>query len=246
MSALSRRPWAWAFAASCTVHMLALGLFAVVGSTGDRPARDGQPPAARQRPAPTPVALVGDRMKGSEPSTQPAQGVPGQPALVRGHGSTRLVKRHLAAESKEASPAREPQPVAPSSLPGPTNTDESPGGTFGGDTDLRGPAAGGNSAKQGGAAGEGAAKSIGKLHQRLAAAARHCYPPTARRMRLRGEVGLHFCLGEDGSASTKILRGSTGFVLLDRAALDCVLARALPAAGLPGCYDVQIRFSDDE
>jgi len=86
---------------------------------------------------------------------------------------------------------------------------------------------------------------ITELHQRLASSARRCYPPTARRLRLHGEVGLHFCLNSDGFAQSQALRGSTGSALLDRASVECVLAGALPAPEMVGCYDVQVRFSDE-
>src|SRR5262249_51913079 len=76
---------------------------------------------------------------------------------------------------------------------------------------------------------------LAELHQRLASSAQRCYPPAARRLRLRGEVGLYFCLGADGLAQSQALRGSTGSALLDRAALECVLAGALPAPGIGGC-----------
>ncbi len=85
---------------------------------------------------------------------------------------------------------------------------------------------------------------IAQLHQRLANSARHCYPYAARRLRLRGEVALHFCLDSQGVAEAAALRGTTGSALLDRAALQCVLAGALPAPGIPGCYDIPILFSE--
>ena len=96
------------------------------------------------------------------------------------------------------------------------------------------------------AAGSGASNLVAELHRRLAESARHCYPSTARRLRLRGEVGLHFCLSEHGRASVASLRGSTGSALLDAAARECVLDGALPAPGIAGCYDVPIKFSDRE
>ncbi len=85
-----------------------------------------------------------------------------------------------------------------------------------------------------------------ELHQRLASAARRCYPGTAHRLRQRGTVQLHFCLSPQGTASTSTLEGTTGSGLLDRAALECVLPGALPAPGMPGCYDVAIRFDDED
>jgi len=95
------------------------------------------------------------------------------------------------------------------------------------------------------ASGE-ASDRVAELHRRLAESAQRCYPSTARRLRLRGEVGLHFCLSEQGRVSVASLRGSTGSALLDAAARECVLAGALPAPGIAGCYDVPVKFSDRE
>jgi TonB family protein len=92
----------------------------------------------------------------------------------------------------------------------------------------------------------GMSDRLAELHRRLADSARRCYPGTARRLRLRGEVGLHFCLSEEGRADAATLHGSTGSALLDLAARECVLAGALPARGITGCYDVPIKFSDGE
>lgn len=91
--------------------------------------------------------------------------------------------------------------------------------------------------------GSGALDRLAELHQRLADSAQRCYPNAARRLRLQGEVALHFCLSEQGRASAATLRGSTGSALLDRAARECVLAGALPARGMLGCYDLPIKFS---
>ncbi len=121
---------------------------------------------------------------------------------------------------------------------------------------LDGPAgsAGPSAAAVSPAGGQGIVGQVGsastgvldELHRRLASSARRCYPVAARRLRLRGEVGLHFCLTGDGREAGTALRGTTGFPLLDRAARECVLAGALPAPGISGCYDVAIKFDEGQ
>jgi len=81
------------------------------------------------------------------------------------------------------------------------------------------------------------------LHQRLAAAAKACYPRAARAFRLRGAAPLRFCLDGKGSAGPVSLLGTTGSPLLDRAAKDCVVPGALPLPGT-GCYTVTVEFTD--
>jgi TonB family protein len=87
---------------------------------------------------------------------------------------------------------------------------------------------------------------LDEFHRRLASSAKRCYPIAAQRLRLRGEVGLHFCLTGDGREAEAALHGTTGSPILDRAARQCVLAGALPAPGIPGCYDVPIKFDESE
>jgi TonB family protein len=83
---------------------------------------------------------------------------------------------------------------------------------------------------------------LGELHRRLAEAAARCYPTAAQRFRLTGEVPLHFCLDAAGVATALSLEGSTGSALLDRSALECVVAGAQPLSGFEGCFLVPVRF----
>jgi TonB family protein len=82
------------------------------------------------------------------------------------------------------------------------------------------------------------------LHARLSASAEKCYPTAAKRFRQRGTVQLSFCADIRGQATHTVVKTSSGFELLDRAALDCVVANASPfpteAAG--HCFALPVRF----
>jgi periplasmic protein TonB len=97
-----------------------------------------------------------------------------------------------------------------------------------------------------GAAGAGDARGggslLGELHRRLAEAAVRCYPGPALRLRLQGVVPVRFCLDSRGAASALSLVGTSGSELLDRSALECVVPGAEPLSGLPGCFEVPVRF----
>ncbi len=101
---------------------------------------------------------------------------------------------------------------------------------------------GGGRATGGASGGEGSPPAVTALHQRLAAAALRCYPDAARRFRARGEVVLSFCLDPAGNPREVARVASSGSVLLDRAATDCVLPGALPVPGAAGCYRVPVVF----
>jgi TonB family protein len=88
----------------------------------------------------------------------------------------------------------------------------------------------------------GGGSRLAELHRRLAEAAARCYPSSARRFRLTGEVPLHFCLDASGVATALSLEGSTGSALLDRSALECVVQGAQPLSGFEGCFLVPVRF----
>ena len=171
---------------------------------------------------------------------------PGPPARAE-RSRTRAFPR------PRASPlAAESELDAPGSAPA---ADESNGGP----ADVAAPAAGERGAEQGGVTqGVPGASSVGSgqaggaagspgllaLSERLAEAARACYPPAARRLRLVGSVELLFCAEPDGSASRVALGGTTGSVLLDRAAEGCLLARAAPLPVREGCFRLPVRFGE--
>jgi TonB family protein len=147
----------------------------------------------------------------------------------------------------------------PATAAGPVDTEASvPASALAADTlmatpvlaSLEGPTAGGGvavgaasagllGARKGGALG---GSRLGELHRRLAEAAVRCYPAAARRFRLTGEVPLHFCLDAGGTATALSLEGSTGWPLLDRSALECVVPGAQPLSGFEGCFLVPVRF----
>jgi TonB family protein len=246
--------WPAAFIASLATHLAVLSLAALSVHSSDganhRPHIDQ--PKLRSG-SPLAVALVPGRE-----ATEQAQ--PGQFAVQavrrigRGRGRAHTAVPGFTPPAANDEPGREPAVPSRSNLSlGDTSfieeTSEEPGP--GGKNDSlsgSGEISSGQSATgEQGASGRVATtpERITELHQRLATSARRCYPPTARRLRLHGEVGLHFCLNSDGFAQSQALRGSTGSALLDRASLECVLAGALPAPGMVGCYDVQVRFSDE-
>lgn len=102
-----------------------------------------------------------------------------------------------------------------------------------------------NAAAIGSAGGRDDAAWLADLHRRLNAAAQKCYPPRARRLRLRGEMSVLFALNEQGEASRVQLARSSGSAILDEAATECVLRGALPAPGRPGEYGpVTIKFAE--
>ncbi len=83
------------------------------------------------------------------------------------------------------------------------------------------------------------------LFRALSRAARHCYPASAQRFRITGQVTVSFCVNAVGAAKEIVLEGTTGSGVLDRAARDCVVARASPLPVTSGCYRVPVRFDAD-
>lgn len=147
----------------------------------------------------------------------------------------------------KASPAAAPQvAVAPPTSP---PRDEGLGATSAAPPTVpSAPEAGGVRTAPGGGGGDGEAGGAGQvaalaeLHRQLAAAARACYPPAARRFRLQGRVGLSFCV--ERSLPTQVaLVGTTGQAALDDAARGCVLKGAGPLAVDEGCYVVPVEFT---
>ncbi|MCI0573238.1 MAG: energy transducer TonB [Myxococcaceae bacterium] len=92
--------------------------------------------------------------------------------------------------------------------------------------------------------GEGKGEGVvpAALIARLEEAARRCYPPAARRFRLRGEATVRFCATPEGTAAQVALVRATGAPLLDSAAVGCVVPGAEPLPVTQGCYRVPVRF----
>ncbi|MFT3711038.1 MAG: TonB family protein [Archangium sp.] len=108
-------------------------------------------------------------------------------------------------------------------------------------------AEGDGSAGQGGAAPAPAAPTPdfdALVHGRLVNAAAQCYPAAARRFKQQGTVELSFCADASGALNQGSVKKSSGSELLDRAATECVLARASPfPSGAEGrCYSLPVRF----
>lgn len=83
---------------------------------------------------------------------------------------------------------------------------------------------------------------LAAIHARLAAAAIDCYPASARRFGLSGTVPVRFCVSGSGAIWGVELRGTSGHSSLDRAATDCVIARAAPMPIASSCFDVPVAF----
>ncbi len=241
------RHWAAALIGSTIVHagLLWMAMVALPGKTSVKAAT-----AALQREVrlvdrtSIPVRLIGASPRGQllQPET------PSRPIEARGsaHPRRKVVSAPItppAANGEDAVPSKgDPANVSrgdPSTL-----SDGEPSGNAKATQGIGGSASG-EDATGLHAMGSLTSHRLSELHQRLASAARRCYPGTAHRLRQRGTVQLHFCLSPQGTASTSTLEGTTGSTLLDRAALECVLPGALPAPGMPGCYDVAIRFDDE-
>jgi protein TonB len=98
----------------------------------------------------------------------------------------------------------------------------------------------------GGGEGEGDGKVDfdALVHARLVSAAAQCYPAAARRFKQQGTVELSFCADASGALNQGAVKKSSGSELLDRAATECVLARASPfPSGAEGrCYSLPVRF----
>jgi protein TonB len=82
------------------------------------------------------------------------------------------------------------------------------------------------------------------VHARLRAAARRCYPPAARRFRLRGSAQVRLCAGPGGQVAQVDVVRSSGHRLLDVAARSCVVPAARPMPVEQGCYPLEVRFDE--
>lgn len=241
-----RRRWAVALIGSTAVH---IGLLwaAMSALPSKKAVRAATAEAHREvrllDQSAIPVRLVGPSLRGQ--LSQP--GVASKPTGVR--GSTH--RRRRALSTPRIASASDPDGVALNTgEPAKVSVDNAASSSDAEPSDDAevsqgvGGSAPGEDATGLSATGSLTGQRLSELHQRLASAARRCYPSTANRLRQRGTVQLHFCLTPQGSASISQLEGTTGSALLDRAALECVLPRALPAPDMDGCYDVAIRFDD--
>ena len=176
--------------------------------------------APRPGPASMRVTLLGGRVAAPPSTTDPRP----PPA----HAKSRLPG--VAPESPSEGAHR--GTPAPSPPPGPGE----PGG--------RAAAASPGGVAPGGALPPAPDPLLATLQARIAAAARTCYPASAARFRLRGQVPLSFCLGPTGAPEKLLLQGTTGSPLLDAAARDCVVPSAAPLPPRPGCYTVLVEFRE--
>lgn len=151
---------------------------------------------------------------------------------------------------------RAPRPIvaAEGSAPAPASSEgaassASEGSSPGASGVVSGPSSGSSApGLSPGTGGDGAAshsaQQVVLLHERLAAAARGCYPPAARRFRIAGEARLAFCLDDAGRAVSSALKSSSGHAMLDESTISCVLPAALPVPGAAGCYELPVRFGE--
>ncbi|MCA2981180.1 MAG: hypothetical protein INH41_06100 [Myxococcaceae bacterium] len=99
----------------------------------------------------------------------------------------------------------------------------------------------------GGAVTEGAEVDLEALtrrvHARLSAVARDCYPAAARRFRQAGRVALAFCVDVRAEAE-RVEVSASGSDLLAEAARDCVVRRAapFPSEAARRCFRVAVDF----
>ncbi|MBI3181316.1 MAG: TonB family protein [Myxococcales bacterium] len=252
-----------AFGLSLAVHALALGAFALAVRRPAEPA-----PGAQAPPSHTRVRLwsgspsASGPLASAAPATAPPRAGPRRKASpLSGH---RAVPEPRAAEP---SPQAAALPAAPGGDRPPVQSEvaeaEPVGSESQGSSESSGAAEdGAGSEGQGvgegdgqglsgsgvggpGGAGQGEAEGpdLEALHRRLAASAKRCYPPAARRFRLKGEVKLTFCIDASGGLSSVELQGTTGSPLLDRAAQACVVQGALPLK-MSGCRPVLVRFAE--
>jgi TonB family protein len=208
--------WGWAVGGSLVIHGLLFGF-----------AWRARPRAAIEV-APVRAPLAVQLWEPSPPATSPGTTAAEGRARSRRGGS------------REEHPAIAAEPTALSvETPGPS-TEPVPRGAEG--LGPNGGVEGGNEAGSSVAASGPSVPDLTALHQRLAEAAQSCYPAAARRLRLSGQLELAFCASADGRASNPSLGSSSGSELLDRAALDCLLARATPLPVRSGCFRVPVRF----
>jgi TonB family protein len=221
------KPASWLGAALVLSAGMHLGLYALMRGHRAAPADLAAAAVKVEVWAPLPPVLRPAPSK--EASLTPHPGPPARAERSRTRASARPLVPAPAAEAGLEAPASE----------GPQDADDRPSG------DAAAPASRAGGTGEGAEGSEGAGSpGLLALSQRLAEAARACYPPAARRLRLVGSVELLFCAEPDGSASRVSLAGSTGSVLLDRAAEDCLLARIAPLPVREGCFRLPVRFGE--
>jgi TonB family protein len=226
-----------AFAVSTAAHLAVLA--ALVLTVERMPVRNPLVVRLLQLP---PVEAVA----GSAPEDARASGPSGLPARVLGERASSergaaMARRRLAAPGPTVAAAPPAEPGSGVELAGDATgaaEPQPPGGSGEGEGAHGATAADGVPGRGGG----GGDSQLAELHRRLADAAARCYPAAALRLRLQGVVPLHFCLDERGAASALSLEGSTGSLLLDRSALECVVPGAAPLPGVVGCFRVPVRF----
>lgn len=81
-----------------------------------------------------------------------------------------------------------------------------------------------------------------EIVRRLSAAAEGCYPPAAARFQAEGETRVRFCIDAEGQPQGARILSSSGFEILDDAALNCVLPRAAPLPLTGPCLALPVRF----
>jgi protein TonB len=93
------------------------------------------------------------------------------------------------------------------------------------------------------AAADGPKDPTPEIVRRLSIAAEGCYPPAAARFRAEGETRVRFCIDAEGQPQGARVLSSSGFEILDDAALNCVLPRAAPLPRTGPCLALPVRFS---
>jgi protein TonB len=81
-----------------------------------------------------------------------------------------------------------------------------------------------------------------KIQKRLQSSVNGCYPFRALRLNLQGTVRIGFCIDHNGKEHNVEIQKSSGYSVLDQAAVDCVLKNATPFPCAPQCVSVPIRF----
>jgi protein TonB len=225
---MTRGEVAWGLSASLAAH-LALGAALVLAAPAAGPAR-----ARGSRP----VAITRMRLV---PPGAPGGGA----AAVERSSPVRRAERRPRAAARGArleAPASAPPAVGAVTAAAPSVAEIAEGVGAEGAGGESAPAEAGSAAGTGTGVEGGGSTALAELASRLGDAARGCYPAAARRLRLRGEVGVVFCVGEGGLASSVRVERSSGSALLDGAASSCVVPGALPSPGASGCFSLPVRF----